>query len=187
VSAVTGRSILLGALLIALAANVAAADDGARPDDAHRFRLVVTLPRPQWIAGEPNVTMFCLSSVAEEEMDVCLGRFQGHDLAGGGLFTRSFTLPPKEEPRCACRNPVVLLRESPRCWPMSLLAPDPLMTDATLSGFVTIVEDVREVGSSAETCVEVSSEPISVRFVLDHENSQPPRSTGESTNVSSRR
>jgi hypothetical protein len=187
VSVFTARSVLAGAVLVTLAASIAAADDGARLDAAHRYRLVVTLPQATLIAGAPNLTMFCLSPAREDVMNVCLGRYQGHDLAGGDLYTRSFTLPSKEEPRCTCRTPVVLLRTSPRCWPMSLLDPDPRLTDATLNGFVTIVEGVDAVGASAETCVEVSSDPIPVRIVLDHGDERPPQPTGETSNVSSSR
>jgi hypothetical protein len=167
-----GRPILtiaaVASTLVVSCLAVGAADhDELLEDDAELYRLVVTVDRESVAVGEIVPTRFCLSPNKAARMDICLGQFQGHHQLGTDRATTSFVLIPDREEICVCARPIVLESERPVCWPMSVEISDLGVERMKLSGFVTILENAREVGETAASCVDVDSDGVELTIRPD--------------------
>ena len=154
---------IVGALSLVAGATPAVSGDPKgriRHDDDHRYRLEITLARQSAVVGESLSTTFCLSPARDEKLEVCVGRFQGHWFFGGDRATSTFQLMPGDEFICTCERPVVLLPDQPLCWPMYVSVQDVGSENAQVGGFVTLLEGVREVGGTAESCVDARSDTV---------------------------
>jgi hypothetical protein len=128
-----------------------------REDGDHRYLLEVTVAQPTTVAGTTLGASFCLSPAKEERLEVCLGQLQGHWFRSGNTLKSTFTLYPGDDEMCRCDRPVVLRRGEPACWAMNA----PLRDDDTgiteVGGFVTVLEDVQEIGRAADSCINIRS------------------------------
>jgi len=154
---------IVGALSLAIGATLPAHADprGQFLDDAdHRYRLVITVAQEAAAIGDDIPTTFCLSSARAEKIEVCLGKFQGHWFFGGDRSASTFQLKTDNDVLCRCERPVVLLREQSLCWPMTVSVADVGVANAQLDGAVTVLEDVHEVGRTADSCVNANSNRV---------------------------
>jgi len=153
---------VVGWVLHASPCVLAGSQGQTREDGDHRYLLEVTVAQPAAVTGTTLGTKFCISPAKEETLEVCLGRFQGHWFHGGDVRKSTFTLYPEDDARCRCDRPVVLRRGEPVCWSMSA----PLRDDDTgiteIGGFVTVLEDVHEVGRTADSCINVRSAMVPI-------------------------
>lgn len=154
-------------------------------DEDHRYRLEITLAQKSAVGGEDMPTVFCLSPTSENKVEVCLGEQHGHSffVGNGSIFVYGpIRLGDLDNhgnlgnPTCRCERPVVLRAEQPLCWSISVLVPNFPLPNGTVAGFVNILEDVHEIGGTAESCVNVDSNrvPLTIKVKKD-DTSQPPK------------
>jgi len=128
-----------------------------REDGDHRYLLEVTVAQPTAVTGTILGTRFCISPAEEERLEVCLGRHQGHWFHRGVAWKSTFTLDPGDDAMCRCERPVVLTRGEPACWSMDTSLRDASAGSTEIGGFVTVLEDVQEIGRTADSCISVRS------------------------------
>ena len=163
---------ILGALSLVVGATRPAHADSkghTRKDDDHRYRLEITVATETAVVDDTIPTFFCLSPTREDKLEVCLGQFQGHWLFGGDRSVSTFELKSDGDDLCTCERPVVLLRDQPLCWSMTVSVADVGVTNALVGGFVTVLEDVHEVGRTAASCVNADSNrvPLTIKSKTD--------------------
>jgi len=158
---------VVGLVLHASPGVLAGAQGQTREDGDHRYLLEVAVAQPAAFTGPTLDTKFCISPANEETLQVCLGRFQGHWFHGGNAWRSTFTLYPEDDARCRCDRPVVLRRGEPVCWSMNAPRRDDDTGITEIGGFVTVLEDVHEVGRIADSCINVRSVmvPITIERV----------------------
>jgi hypothetical protein len=146
-----------------------------RRDDDHRYRLEITLARESAVVGDDVPTMFCLSPALDDAIEVCLGQHQGHWFFGGEWSVSTFRLQPDSDSLCTCERPVVLRRDQPLCWPMGVVVPNFGVSNVRVGGFVTVLEDVHEIGRAADSCVSADSNevPFTIKTEKD-DTAEPP-------------
>jgi len=154
-----------------------------RKDGDHRYLLEVTVAQPTAVTGTTLGTSFCISPAQEETLEVCLGRFQGHWFHMGDVWRSTFILHPEDDARCRCDRPVVLMRGEPVCWSMdaALRDADPGITE--IGGFVTVLEDVHEIGSTADSCINVRSVMVPLTVEPDGTPDEAPVERGTATHT----
>lgn len=177
------KSFVVGiAAALALALHVpqpARADPNGEilKDEAHRYRLDLTAAQKSVIGGKDLMTTFCLSPARENKVEICLGS-QGHSfLAEDGRFFVS-TINQLDTPYapCRCERLVVLRAEQPLCWPMNVSVPNVRVENGDVAGYVTIFEDVHEIGGTAESCVNVDSNRVPLTITDSRvDTTQPPK------------
>ena len=177
---------ILGVVSLVLPASpcVLAGVQGHTVEDGdHRYLLEVTVAQPTAVAGAAIGTSFCISPAKEEELEVCLGRLQGHWFHDGDKWVSTFTLREEDDAPCRCKRPVVLTRGEPVCWPMDALLRGVHAGSLEIGGFVTVLEDVREVGRTSDSCINVRSVmvPITIEFEKTHDD--PPVERGMATHT----
>ncbi len=128
-----------------------------REDGDHRYLLEVTVAQPTAVTGATLGTRFCISPAKEARLEVCLGRFQGHWFHFGDTWKSTFFLYPEDDARCRCERRVVLTRGEPVCWSMDAPLRDADAGSMEIGGFVTVLEDVYEIGRTADSCINVRS------------------------------
>lgn len=144
---------------------IAETDRPFRDDLDRRYRLTIELSGDEGNVGELLPTTLCLSPTSDDRLAVCLGERQGHDLIGDRRITTTFTLPPEEHPSCTCNRPVVLVRDAPLCWSLPVRLAEVDVEEPLVRGFVTVLEDVHDVGKSSSSCISVRSNAVPVRLI----------------------
>jgi len=148
---------MVGLVLHASPCVLADAQGHTIEDGDHRYLLDVTVAQPTAVAGAVLGVSFCISPAKEEKLEVCLGRFQGHWLHDGDRWVSTFTLHEEDDAMCRCERPVVLTRGEPVCWSMDASLRDADAGSMEIGGFVTVLEDVHEIGRTADSCIDVHS------------------------------
>ena len=146
-----------------------------RDDSDHRYRLVITVAQQSASVGDRVPTIFCLSPTTEDELEVCLGRHQGHWFFGGDMAVSTFELDSDDDGLCSCERPVVLRADQPFCWPMTVSVPEFGVAEAQIGGFVTILEDVHEIGRPADSRVDVDSNRLPL--TIKTQEAKPPKAS----------
>jgi len=150
-----------------------------REDGDHRYRLEVTLAQPTAGFGDVISTMFCISSARDARVEACLGQFQGHWYHQGDNWMSTFTLRPDgdNDDMCRCERPLVLTRGEPVCWPMRAPLPNVDAGSVEIGGFVTVLEDVHEIGRTADSCIDVRSVTVPLTIEPERTHDETPERT----------
>ncbi len=174
--------LVVTAAALALALHVpqpARADPNGevRKDEAHRYRLDLNVAQKSVVGGKDLMTTFCLSPAREDKVEICLGS-QGHSFAAedGRFFVSTIKQLDVPYAPCRCERLVVLRAEQPLCWPMMASVPNIRVENGDVAGYVTILEDVHEIGGTAESCVRVDSNRVPLTITGTKVNTtQPPK------------
>ena len=176
-------SVVVTAAALALALPVsqpARADPNGEilNDEVHRYRLELTVAQKSVVGGKDLMTTFCLSPARENKVEICLGT-QGHSFLvedGRDFVFATFNEVNNPYAACRCERPVVLVAEQPFCWPMNVSVPKVRVENGDVAGFVTILEDVHEIGGTAESCVHVDSNHVPLTITgTKVDTRQPPK------------
>ena len=172
----------LGAVVLIPHANpyvLAGVQGQTREDGDHRYLLEVTVAQPTAVTGTTLGTSFCISPAKGEKLEVCLDRFQGHWFHRGDAWKSTFTLHPGDDARCRCERPVVLMRGEPVCWSMDASFRDADAGSTEIGGFVTVLQDVHEIGRTADSCIQVRSVmvPLTIEPERTHDDAPVVRGT----------
>jgi len=146
-------------------------------DEAHRYRLELTVAQKSVVSGKDLMTTFCLSPTRENKVEICLGS-QGHSFLAedGRVFVSTINQVNTSYARCGCERLVVLRAEQPLCWPMNVSVPKVHVANGDVAGYVTILEDVHEIGGTSESCVNVDSNRVPLTMTgTKVDTSQPPK------------